>query len=362
MKIGIIGPSEIAFRRFLPALSKTGGIEYVGVAYAGTQEWLITESEDALRQMDGEAIRSEAKKAERFQEAYGGKVFCGYRSLLESGEVDAVYISLPPAMHFKWAKSALEYGLHVFVEKPSTTSFNDTKELVCIAEKRKLALHENYMFAFHSQLQEVADTVRNGEIGDIRLYRIDFGFPYRGAGDFRYKKELGGGALLDCGGYVLKYADMLLGGRAEIVQASVGYADGMGVDAFGSGVLKGEDGQIVQAAFGMDNDYRCSIDLWGSKGSIFSNRILTAPAGFVPAYTISKNGEAQIRTMQADDAFHKSILKFMHCIKDMRERTGNYKTILRQQYLVEEFACKAGICEECGQGGGRNEDHGFRGK
>ncbi len=343
-------------------MAGTDGIEYIGIAYADSQEWFMATTGNSQGMVNAQALQAEAKKAGMFQEAYGGKVFCGYRSLIQSGEVDAVYIPLPPAMHFKWAKFALEHGLHVFVEKPSTTSFSDTKELICIAEKWKLALHENYMFAFHSQLQEVADAIGSGEIGEARLYRINFGFPYRGAGDFRYSKELGGGALLDCGGYVLKYADLLLGGSAEITQASVSYADGMDVEVFGSGVMENKHGQAVQVAFGMDNDYRCCIDIWGSKGTIFSNRILTAPADFVPTYTISKNGSAKTRTMQADDAFQKSIYKFLNCIKEQKERTDNYKTLLRQQYLVEQFACRAGMRAGFKKGGGGNEGYNFRGE
>ena len=117
MRIGIICPSEIAFRRFLPALKKTE-IEYVGVAYATLNEWFGENVNDASITV----IENERRKAETFKETYGGKVFNGYENLLISGEIDAVYLPLPPALHHKWAKCALENGLHVLVEKPSTIS------------------------------------------------------------------------------------------------------------------------------------------------------------------------------------------------------------------------------------------------
>lgn len=338
MKIGIICPSEIAIRRFLPALQKTDKIEYVGVAYASFQEWFNGTQECEKKISVRTSIQQEAIKAEKIQQAFGGKVFCGYRNMIESDEVDAVYIPLPPALHFIWAKAALENHLHVFVEKPSTVSLKDTAELVRIAEKNSLALYENYMFVLHSQLQEVADAVKNGEIGSVRLYRIDFGFPYRGADDFRYKKELGGGALLDCGGYALKYANILLGGKAKVVQADVSYENEQNVEIFGSGVLKNREGVNVQIAFGMDNEYRCNIDIWGSRGTLFSSRILTAPDGFVPSYTITKDGKTKVKQMYSDDAFQKSIQKFMDCIEYEEERKNSYREMLRQQFLVEEFA------------------------
>ena len=39
IRIGIICPSEIAMRRFLPALSQLPGFKFVGVAIADKTEW-----------------------------------------------------------------------------------------------------------------------------------------------------------------------------------------------------------------------------------------------------------------------------------------------------------------------------------
>ena len=39
IRIGIICPSEIAFRRFMPAIQKETRMQYVGVAYATAEEW-----------------------------------------------------------------------------------------------------------------------------------------------------------------------------------------------------------------------------------------------------------------------------------------------------------------------------------
>lgn len=342
IRIGIICPSEIAFRRFMPALQQNQELEYVGVAYATKEEWFGNNA-DIDAETAERVIGAEADKASKFQENYGGKVFSGYEKMLTSKEMDAVYIPLPPALHYKWGKMALACGLHVFVEKPSTTCLADTEKLVEIAKEQGLALHENYMFAFHSQLETIKNVVERGEIGTPRLYRIDFGFPKRPAGDFRYVKSLGGGALLDCGGYTLKYANMLLGGEAEVISAGVNYSDEYDVELFGAGTMCNKEGSIVQLAFGMDNDYRCSINIWGSTGTLISNRILTAPAGFAPSYTISKNGVCTEVTMEADDTFLKSMDRFAACIRDEKIRTENYRELIKQEQLVDEFVRLAGM-------------------
>ena len=341
IKIGIICPSEIAFRRFLPALSKHKEFEYVGVAIASKEEWFGDNEKSVSNYKKIKEV--ELEKAERFRENYGGEVFESYSSMLTSGRIDAVYLPLPPALHYKWATIALDEGLHVFVEKPSSCSYEQTENMINHAKEKKLEIHENYMFIYHSQLEEINKVIKSGQIGEIRLIRIDFGFPMRASGDFRYIKTLGGGALLDCGGYTFKYANYILGGDANIVCANAGYKDGYEVEIFGSATLVNSKDEVVQTSFGMDNDYRCSIEVWGSLGTLRSGRVLTAPEGFRPTYEISKNGSVQVYDLPADDAFHKSISVFYDCIVNQNKREENYRNIIKQEDLVEQFALKSGL-------------------
>ena len=343
IKIGIICPSEIAFRRFMPALKKAeGDIEFAGIGFASPEEWFGDVS-NVTAEAIAEQQDRERSKAQTFIDAYGGKIYDGYQELIESKDVDAIYLPLPPALHFKWAKMALENGKHVFVEKPSTTCLADTDELIRIAKENKLALHENYMFVYHNQLKALNDVVKSGEIGEVRLYRISFGFPLRQKNDFRYNKALGGGAVLDAGGYTMKYANYLLGESAKVVTAQVNYIDGFEVEMFGSCTMVNVEGQTAQLAFGMDNDYKCEVEIWGSKGTITSNRILTAPEGFVPSYTIKKNQDIDTRNLPADDAFLKSIQRFIACVKDDELRKENYSIMHRQESQVEEFKRLTGL-------------------
>jgi hypothetical protein len=337
IRIGIICPSEIAFRRFLPALQEASeGFLFTAVGIASPEEWFGDTSKVSAEAIEEQQSREKAK-AKAFTDQYGGKVFVGYNALVSSPDIDAVYIPLPPALHFKWAKRALEADKHVFVEKPSTTCLTDTDELIRIASERGLALHENYMFIYHKQLEALNDVVKSGEIGDVRLYRITFGFPLRQLNDFRYNKNLGGGALLDAGGYCMKYANYLLGGNAKVITAQANNIEGFEVDMYGSATMANDKGDVVQIGFGMDNDYRCEIEIWGSKGTITSNRILTAPTSFTPSYTIKKNQKFEARELPTDDAFLKSVERFEACIYDTNICTENYNLLLKQEVLVEQF-------------------------
>lgn len=329
IKIGVLCPSEIAYRRFMPALKKCDNFVFAGVAVADSGEWNGT--------MSDEIGQLELNKASRFPDEYGGIIFDSYTELIKSHDVDAVYIPLPPALHYKWGKIALENGKHVFMEKPFTTSAEDTKELIVLAKEKGLALHENYMFVYHSQLEWIMGKIYEGVIGDIRLIRIDFGFPFRGAEDFRYDRALGGGALLDCGGYTLKLASLLLGETAEITASKLNYKDEFDVDIYGSASLTNSEGVSAQVSFGMDNSYRCSLDIWGSTGSIYTNRILTAPDGFEPVVIIKSGNEEQSYTLPADDTFGKSIGFFEKCLNDSACRNTHYSEIIKQSELVEKI-------------------------
>lgn len=328
VRIGVICPSEIAFRRFLPSLKKATTFEYVGVAIANKEEFVGATDE---------ILTKERLKAQSFVDNYGGIVFDSYRQLIRHPEVDAIYLPLPPSLHFKWAMEALENGKHVLVEKPSTTCLSDTQQLISIADKKGLALHENYMFVFHKQIEEIKKIISRGEIGDVRLFRITFGFPRRLITDFRYNKSLGGGALLDAGGYTMKLASIMMEGDLKITSANVGYLSDFDVDIYGAATLANDKGEVAQIAFGMDNDYRCDLEVWGSIGTLTTGRILTAPAGFSPSYTIKKNQEILNGELPDDDAFLKSINRFADCINNETIRKNNYQLIYKQECLVDEF-------------------------
>jgi hypothetical protein len=83
----------------------------------------------------------------------------------------------------------------------------------------------------------------------------------------------------------------------------------------------------------MDNDYRCSLDVWGSAGTITASRILTAPAGMSPPAIIRANGVETKLELPSDDTFLKSVKHFLKCVNEAGERERNYEEILAQAIL-----------------------------
>lgn len=312
-RIGIIGASEIAFRRFLPALVKCEKFEYAGIASRNKQ------------------------KTDTFIKKFGGSEYYNYDEMLIDESVDAIYLPLPPALHYEWAKKALLSGKHVLVEKPFTSSICHTIELIEAAKGLNLALHENYMFLYHRQIEIIRQIIREGMLGDLRLIKASFGFPRRGSDDFRYNKELGGGSLLDCGGYTIKLANILLGDGMKAKAAKLNYLDEFNVDIFGSATFENEEGLVAQISFGMDNSYKCELEVWGSKGHLTAPRIFTAPPDFNVKLYLNINNQESTVEIGIDDQFLNSIEYFYNTIINEDERRCNYAAILQQSRLIESI-------------------------
>ena len=197
------------------------------------------------------------------------------------------------------------------------------------------------MFLYHSQLDAIDGIIQSGELGEVRLMRISFGFPMRAKNDFRYSSGAGGGALYDAGGYTIRCASRFLGETGKLQYAVMNQMKGFEVDMYGSGAMVNDLGLTAQLAFGMDNDYKCELEVWGSKGTLYTNRILTAPDGYEPILRISKNGCVQEITLPADSSFRNSILHFMDCIRSEEIRENTINDLLRQAEYVDTFQALA---------------------
>ena len=331
VRTGVLGPSDIAMRRMVPAMMKCEEIEYAGVAVSFNSERGLNEDAGCENPSSEDIISDvSVQKAQRFVDTFGGKIFEGYKNMLSSDAIDAVYIALPPSLHYRWAKQALENGKHVLMEKPFTTKLSDSEDLIKKARTGSLAVTENFAFCYHPQIAKIKEILESKVLGDIRIIRSNFAFPFRGDADFRYNKELGGGAVLDCGCYTLKLAEILLGEEAKITDHSLMYKEGYDVDMYGAVTVTGSKGEIAQLSFGMDQQYCCDLEIWGSKGCLRSPRIYTPPADLPIELTLTSGMDKTTITIEANDQFAASAKAFVRMINDSSFRQETYEGLIRQ--------------------------------
>jgi predicted dehydrogenase len=157
--------------------------------------------------------------ADRFGDKFGVPTrYASYEALVADPEVDAVYVATPHPMHHANALLALNAGKPVLVEKAFTFNADEARDLVGAARTKGLFLMEAMWTRFLPHMTEIARLVAAGEIGDIVTVVADLGhnFPPDPSSRF-FAPELGGGALLDMGVYIVSFASMFLGKPAQVM-------------------------------------------------------------------------------------------------------------------------------------------------
>jgi len=101
-----------------------------------------------------------------------------YSAITGSPDIDAVAIVTPVSTHFELAKTALENGKHIFVEKPFTATSEQAIELIELADKCKLKIMVDHTFIFTGAVRTIKKLLDKGELGDIYYFdsmRINLG-------------------------------------------------------------------------------------------------------------------------------------------------------------------------------------------
>ena len=82
-------------------------------------------------------------------------------------DLEGVVIAVPPEYHYEIAKHFIGYAVNVFVEKPFTTTLDEAKELVNLADKANLVLMVGHTFLYVNEIRYIKDYIDKGLLGDI---------------------------------------------------------------------------------------------------------------------------------------------------------------------------------------------------
>lgn len=159
-------------------------------------------------------------RAEAFAVTHGiPRVVEDYAALVESPDVDAVYIGLPCSLHREWTLRALAAGKHVLCEKPMSCNADETRRMVEEASRAGLVLMEAHHWRYHPLAARVGTLLRSGMLGRIRRMSAVFDAPIHGADDIRWRLELGGGSLMDLGCYPVQWLRFAAGSEGRVIAA-----------------------------------------------------------------------------------------------------------------------------------------------
>jgi predicted dehydrogenase len=162
----------------------------------------------------------DGSRARQFADKHGiPRAYDSYEALLNDPGVDAVYNPLPNALHGRWTREALEAGKHVLCEKPFMANSREAREIADLAARSGLVVMEAFHYRYHPFAARVQQIIASGELGTLqRVEAADcFWMPKFSANAYNY--ELGGGALMDLGSYVVDMLRTFGGSTPEVVSA-----------------------------------------------------------------------------------------------------------------------------------------------
>jgi predicted dehydrogenase len=143
-------------------------------------------------------------RAERFARRAGiPRVLGSYAELLDSSDIDAVYIPLPNGLHGAWTVRAVEAGKHVLCEKPFTANADEARAVADAVAPSDRVVMEAFHYRYHPLAARVRDLIASGAVGEVRHVEAKLCVPMVRFGNIRYDLGLAGGALMDTGCYAL---------------------------------------------------------------------------------------------------------------------------------------------------------------
>jgi len=93
-------------------------------------------------------------------------------------DTDIIVISTPVDTHYKLAKTALDSGKHIWVEKPFTSKSKEAEELIEIADERNLKIFVDHTFIYNGAVIKIKELIDKNELGNIIYFdseRINLG-------------------------------------------------------------------------------------------------------------------------------------------------------------------------------------------
>ncbi|MCK9446496.1 Gfo/Idh/MocA family oxidoreductase [bacterium] len=178
MRILFLGYSNLFQNELIPVINNLLEINEVHIAKFKNQEWNINH-----HKIVGKRV----------------VLYPSYEEALKFANVDIAYITTVNSSHYELAKACLLKGWHTIVDQPITLSLNETEDLIKISKDLNCVLAESLVYLYHPQYNIIKRELKKFKIKSVltELYSSYEGY------NFRYNKELGGGAINDMGPYIV---------------------------------------------------------------------------------------------------------------------------------------------------------------
>jgi predicted dehydrogenase len=311
IKFAVIGCGNIALKSTIPA------ILYSGVSTINV------------------CVDIDPKKGEEIQSKFNLPFVTSFSDALANFNFDTVYISTPVGTHKQLIIEAANHKKNIICEKSLAVNLQEVQKIVEVCKDNNVALFEGFMYQFHTQHKYVNDLIDNGEIGEPFHFQAWFGFPPLPIDNFRYKKDLGGGAILDAGAYTVHAARHFFGSEPIEIFSTIGN-EGHDVETRGAVMLNFGEGKTAHLVFGFNNMYQNKYNIWGTKGVISLNRAFSLPSDYRSVLLLEKQGEKKEFIMEPCN----------HFVEEIKYFCGNIREDKIKQFWLSEVIFQAKSLEK----------------
>lgn len=178
--------------------------------------------------------------------------YTGLDALYAAGcRPDIVAITSPSGTHYDLAKTALEHGSHVLVEKPLTLNLAQARELIRLAERRSLLIAVGHIYRFFPLVDLVRQDLAAGKYGRVLASEVKVHWGHEQAyydqAAWRGSWAQDGGALMNQSVHALDLMVWLLGSKATSIQGRIArLCHQMEAEDYGAAQLSMQDGHICR--------------------------------------------------------------------------------------------------------------------
>jgi len=230
--------------------SRAYRIAVVGFGGMGSFHLHLAEGIEEVKIVGSFDIKEDRQEAARQK---GLHVYNSLEELLSDKTIDIVLVATPNDVHKEIAIKAMEAGKHVVCEKPVTLSSADLQEMIDASERtgKLLVVHQNRRWdEDFITMKKIYDENMLGEVYAIES-RVhgSRGIP----GDWRQKKEHGGGMVLDWGVHILDQALQMVNEKVKKVYAVLTHVTNQLVDDGFRAELTFESGKRFLVEVGTSN-------------------------------------------------------------------------------------------------------------
>ncbi|MCF2571706.1 Gfo/Idh/MocA family protein [Brevibacterium sp. UCMA 11754] len=138
-----------------------------------------------------------------------------WQAVVEADDIDIVSVVVANSLHQQIVEALLKAGKHVLCEKPLTDEVVDAESMVAAAESAASIARLGFTFRRAPGLAAIRDLIEDGTLGEVQhvnaWYWTDYACSPTAPMSWRYRGELGSGALADVGSHLTDTVEFLAG-------------------------------------------------------------------------------------------------------------------------------------------------------